>query len=138
MSTSKPAKTPLLRRPWFAFFSSMRFAVALLSLLALASVIGTVLQQNQAEVAYVVEFGPFWHQIFRFLGLYDVYSAPWFVAILAFLMLSTGLCLWRNIPPFLREMKSFRLSASARSLAAMKHSTLLAAAPAPEIAERYL
>ena len=39
-------------------------AVALLSLLALASVIGTVLQQNQAEVAYVVEFGPFWHQIF--------------------------------------------------------------------------
>ena len=138
MSTPDPAKTPLLRRPWFAFFSSMRFAVALLSLLALASVIGTVLQQNQAEVAYVVEFGPFWHQIFRFLGLYDVYSAPWFVAILAFLMLSTGLCLWRNIPPFLREMKSFRLSASARSLAAMKHSTLLAAAPAPEIAERYL
>ena len=45
MSTPDRAKTPLLRRPWFAFFSSMRFAVALLSLLALASVIGTVLQQ---------------------------------------------------------------------------------------------
>ncbi|OAM30848.1 cytochrome C biogenesis protein [Eikenella longinqua] len=133
-----PAQTPLLRRPWFAFLSSMRFAVALLSLLALASVIGTVLQQNQSEVAYLVEFGPFWHQIFRFLGLYDVYSAPWFVAILAFLILSTGLCLWRNIPPFLREMRGFRINASARSLAAMKHSTQLSQAPQPDIAERYL
>ncbi|MBH5328503.1 cytochrome c biogenesis protein ResB [Eikenella sp. S3360] len=133
-----PAKTPLLRRPWFAFLSSMRFAVALLSLLALASVIGTVLQQNQSEVAYLVEFGPFWHQIFRFLGLYDVYSAPWFVVIMAFLILSTGLCLWRNIPPFLREMRGFRLNASERSLAAMKHSTLLAEIPQPEITERYL
>ncbi len=139
MSTPpSPAPTPLLRRPWFAFLSSMRFAVALLSLLALASVIGTVLQQNQSEVAYLVEFGPFWHQIFRFLGLYDVYSAPWFVAILAFLILSTGLCLWRNIPPFVREMRGFRLNASARSLAAMKYSALLPDAPQPEIAERYL
>lgn len=133
-----PAKIPLLRRPWLAFFSSMRFAVALLALLALASVIGTVLQQNQSEVAYVVEFGPFWNQIFRFLGLYDVYSAPWFVAILAFLILSTGLCLWRNTPPFVREMRSLRLNATRQSLAHLKHSTLLAASPQPEIAERYL
>ena len=139
MTSSAPsAKIPLTRRPWFAFLSSMRFAVALLSLLALASVIGTVLQQNQSEVGYVVEFGPFWDQIFRFLGLYDVYSSAWFVLIMAFLLLSTGLCLWRNIPPFLRDMRSFRLKATAQSLAHMHHSALLDSTPSPDVAERYL
>lgn len=137
-SSPVSGKTPLAKRPWFAFLSSMRFAVALLSLLALASVIGTVLQQNQQDVGYVVEFGPFWDQIFRFLGLYDVYSSAWFVAIMAFLMLSTGLCLWRNIPPFLREMRSFRLKATRQSLAHMQHTAMLTPAPAPDVAERYL
>ena len=105
-------KIPLIRRPWFAFLSSMRFAVALLCVLGIASIIGTVLQQNQPMANYVVKFGPFWTQIFQFLGLFDVYASGWFVLIMLFLVISTALCLWRNIPPFLREMKSFRIQAS--------------------------
>lgn len=115
-------KIPLIRRPWFAFLSSMRFAVALLCVLGIASIIGTVLQQNQPMANYVVKFGPFWTQIFQFLGLFDVYASGWFVLIMLFLVISTALCLWRNIPPFLREMKSFRIQASKQSLAAMRHS----------------
>lgn len=129
---------PLIRRPWFAFFSSMRFAVSLLSLLGVASVIGTVLQQNQQPTNYVVKFGPFWSEIFGFLGLFDVYASGWFVLIMIFLVLSTGLCLWRNIPPFLREMKSFRLNAAKKSLAAMKHTGLIGGGLTPETAARYL
>ncbi|MDO4641331.1 MAG: cytochrome c biogenesis protein ResB [Neisseria sp.] len=136
MNVSK--KTPLIRWPWFAFLSSMRFAVALLSVLGIASIIGTVLQQNQQATDYVVKFGPFWSEIFRFLGLYDVYASSWFVLIMLFLVLSTGLCLWRNIPPFMREMKSFRLKAKAQSLAAMRHSVELAHGLTPEVAARYL
>ena len=71
---SNNLKTPLIRRPWFAFLSSMRFAVALLSLLGVASIIGTVLQQSQAMPDYLVKFGPFWTEIFKFLGLFDVYA----------------------------------------------------------------
>lgn len=136
---AKPqAHVPLIRRPWFAFLSSMRFAVALLSLLGVASVIGTVLQQNQQPTDYVVKFGPFWSEIFGFLGLYDVYASAWFVLIMIFLVLSTGLCLWRNIPPFVREMKSFRVNAGKKSLAAMKHTALIGGGLSPEIAARYL
>ncbi|OSI16088.1 cytochrome C biogenesis protein [Neisseria dentiae] len=116
----------------------MRFAVALLSLLGVASVIGTVLQQNQQPTDYVVKFGPFWSEIFGFLGLYDVYASAWFVLIMIFLVLSTGLCLWRNIPPFVREMKSFRVNAGKKSLAAMKHTALIGGGLSPEIAARYL
>ena len=131
-------KIPLIRRPWFAFLSSMRFAVALLCVLGIASIIGTVLQQNQPMANYVVKFGPFWTQIFQFLGLFDVYASGWFVLIMLFLVISTALCLWRNIPPFLREMKSFRIQASKQSLAAMRHSQVLAGKISPEVAERYL
>ena len=84
MNTSHPKKIPFIRRPWFAFLSSMRFAVALLSVLAIASVIGTVLPQNQSPQNYVVQFGPFWAEIFGFLGLYDVYASSWFVLIMVF------------------------------------------------------
>ncbi|ELL13021.1 resB-like family protein [Neisseria meningitidis 61103] len=129
---------PLLSRPWFAFFSSMRFAVALLSLLGIASVIGTVLQQNQPQTDYLVKFGSFWAQIFGFLGLYDVYASAWFVVIMMFLVVSTSLCLIRNVPPFWREMKSFREKVKEKSLAAMRHSSLLDVKIAPEVAKRYL
>ena len=137
MSKSRRS-TPLLLHPWFAFFSSMRFAVALLSLLGIASVIGTVLQQNQLQTDYLVKFGPFWTQIFDFLGLYDVYASAWFVVIMMFLVVSTSLCLIRNVPPFWREMKSFREKIKEKSLAAMRHSSLLDVNIAPEVAKRYL
>ena len=135
----KTAPVPLIRRPWFAFLSSMRFAVALLSLLGIASIIGTVLQQGQPLANYLVKFGPFWTEIFGFFGLFDVYASGWFVLIMLFLVLSVSLCLWRNIPPFMREMKSYRLKASRQSLAAMRHSTLLEGGGiTPEVAQRYL
>ncbi|WP_245911109.1 cytochrome c biogenesis protein ResB [Neisseria iguanae] len=116
----------------------MRFAVALLSLLGVASIIGTVLQQNQPQVNYVVKFGPFWAQIFGFLGLYDVYASVWFVIIMLFLVISTSLCLIRNVPPFLREIQSFRENTKEKSLAAMRHSTELEQGISPEVAQRYL
>ena len=137
MSKSRRS-TPLLLHPWFAFFSSMRFAVALLSLLGIASVIGTVLQQNQLQTDYLVKVGPFWTRIFDFLGLYDVYASAWFVVIMMFLVVSTSLCLIRNVPPFWREMKSFREKIKEKSLAAMRHSSLLDVNIAPEVAKRYL
>ena len=131
-------KIPLIRRPWFAFLSSMRFAVSLLTILAIASIIGTVIQQNQPSQNYVVQFGAFWAEIFHFLGLFDVYASSWFVLIMIFLVLSTGLCVWRNTPNYLREMKSFRLNATAKSLAHMKHTAEVSGSLKPEIVQQYL
>ena len=51
-------------RRWLAdaveLISSMRFAISLLSLLAIASVIGTVMKQNEPMPNYVNQFWPFW------------------------------------------------------------------------------
>lgn len=107
----------------------MRFAIGLLTILAIASVIGTVLKQNEPYPNYAFEFGQYWFQVFAALGLYDVYHSGWFITILAFLMLSTGLCMLRNGPGFIREIRSFRTRASDHSLAAMKHSALIESPP---------
>jgi cytochrome c biogenesis protein len=76
----------------------MRFAISLLTLIAIASVIGTVMKQNEPMPNYVNQFGPFWFEIFAKLGLYAVYSAWWFLLIMGFLVLSTSLCIARNGP----------------------------------------
>ncbi|MBR3425382.1 MAG: cytochrome c biogenesis protein ResB [Neisseriaceae bacterium] len=134
MNDSK-RKNNFLRNPLLELLSSMRFAVALLTVLAVASIIGTVIPQNRPIQDYVVSFGTFWSQVFDFLGLYDVYSSPWFIVILIFLVLSTALCLWRNVPPFIAEMRSFRVHAK---LDGLSKSQTLSGSLKPEIAEQYL
>ena len=108
-------------RALFELFSSMRFAIALLTILSIASVVGTVVRQNEPFNAYLSQFGPFWFPVFEKLGLYSVYNAGWFLVILAFLVLSTTLCIVRQTAPMLREMRSFRERARAASLNSFAH-----------------
>ena len=108
-------------RAFYDLLSSMRFAVSLLTVLAIASVVGTVLKQAEPYANYISQFGPFWFPVFEALGLYDVYHAAWFLAILSFLVLSTSLCIFRNGPAMLREMRNFREQATERSLQHIHH-----------------
>ena len=124
-------------RACYDLFSSMRFAVSLLTVLAIASVVGTVLKQAEPYSNYVSQFGPFWFPVFEALGLYDVYHAAWFLAILGFLVLSTSLCIFRNGPAMLREMRNFREQATERSLQHVHHRAEFEfAAPAASVIER--
>lgn len=100
---------------------SMRFAISLLTLICIASAIGTVVSQNQPWVNYVNQFGPFWADIFEALGLFQIYNAPWFIAVMAFLVVSTSLCVTRNTPKMLKEMRVFRENIRESSLRAFPH-----------------
>ncbi len=110
-----------LGKALYELFSSMRFAITLLTLLAIASIIGTVLKQAEPYNNYIIQFGPYWFEVFRQLGLYDVYHAGWFLVILSFLVASTSLCIYRNAPGMVKEMKSFREHVTEQSLAAFSH-----------------
>ena len=94
----------------------MRFAISLLSLIAIASIIGTVLKQNEPMPNYVNQFGPFWFEVFNKLSLYAVYTSWWFLLIMAFLVTSTTLCLIRNTPKMLKDMRSWRENVREQSL----------------------
>ncbi|RZT32470.1 cytochrome c biogenesis protein ResB [Cupriavidus agavae] len=101
--------------------SSMRFAITLLTVIAIASVIGTVLKQNEPYPNYVNQFGPFWADLFHTLSLQKVYGSWWFLLILAFLVISTSLCIARNAPKMLVEMRSWKDHVRERSLRAFHH-----------------
>ena len=49
--------------------SSMRFAISLLTVICIASVIGTVLKQHEPSANYVNQFGPFWAELFGAIQL---------------------------------------------------------------------
>lgn len=104
------------------FFGSMNLAITIFVAIIFASVIGTVLQQNQPYNDYIIKFGPFWHEVFLTIGLYNVYGAIWFLALLVFLVLSTSVCIYRNTPIMLRDMQQFRLNAKEKSLRLMSNS----------------
>lgn len=110
----------LFRGVLFPFLGSMNLAITLLIGVAVASVVGMVIQQNQPYDDYVLQFGPFWFQVLRDLGLYNVYSAGWFVSILGFLVISTSVCVTRNTPGIIREIRDFRVGVKVKSLRLMR------------------
>ena len=108
-------------RVFYDFLGSMNLAVTLLVMLAIASVIGTVVKQGEAFPDYVIKFGPFWAEVFDKLGIFNIYSTAWFVTVILFLILSTSVCVVRHLPVFIRDMKSFGESLSRTALAHQPH-----------------
>ncbi|PUA17581.1 cytochrome c biogenesis protein ResB [Glaciimonas sp. PCH181] len=147
MSTSNKATTSIdeplrtggielrTKHRWLAesveLISSMRFAISMLTLIAIASIIGTVLKQNEPMPNYVNQFGPFWFDVFAKLGLYAVYSTWWFLLIMGFLVLSTSLCISRNGPKMLKDMRSWKENVREQSLRNFHHKAEWTAAVAP-------
>ena len=118
--------------------SSMRFAISLLTIICIASVIGTVLKQNEPTNNYINQFGPFWAEFFATLKLNTVYSAWWFLLILAFLVVSTSLCIARNTPKILVDLKNHKENIREQSLKAFHHKAEGHLNEAPETAAKRL
>jgi cytochrome c biogenesis protein len=118
--------------------SSMRFAISLLTVICIASVIGTVIKQAEPTVNYINQFGPFWAQLFGQLHLFTVYSAWWFLLILAFLVISTSLCIARNTPKILADLKTLKEGIREQSLRAFAHRTDATLVMSPQEAAQVL
>ena len=116
--------------------SSMRFSISLLSVICISSVIGTVLKQNEPTNNYVNQFGPFWAEFFGAVSLYSVYSAWWFLLILAFLVISTSLCIARNAPKIFADLKTYKENIREQSLKAFGHRANSTLNESPEVAAK--
>lgn len=104
--------------------------------ICVASLIGTVLQQNQASNTYIDKFGPYWFAIFDKFSIWHIYNSWWFLLIMAFLVVSTSICVIRNTPKMLRDSRSFREYIRASSLRSFHHrvEASTAATPAESVA----
>lgn len=99
----------------------MRFAISLLVYICLASLVGTVVPQGRTPNAYIDQFGPFWFEVLDKFSIWHIYNNWWFLLTMAFLVVSTTLCLVRNAPKMLKEANSFREQIRTSSLRSFHH-----------------
>jgi cytochrome c biogenesis protein len=136
MTTASASDAPSRSgRDLLDLLSSMRFAISLLTVICIASVIGTVVKQHEPANNYINQFGPFWAELFGAVGLFTVYSAPWFLLILAFLVTSTSLCIARNAPKIVADLRAMKEHLREQALSAFHHkASAVRADEAPDAA----
>lgn len=132
--------------PLWKFFGSVKLTIILLLSLALTSIIGTVIPQNESPDAYLHAYGAFRYQLLSALGIFDMYHAWWFQGLLLLLMLNIVVCSidrlsgsWKLI--FARDPKvnpeRFAKRSDARTLTEKRTTEELVDVYEPIIARRY-
>ncbi|WP_051532359.1 cytochrome c biogenesis protein ResB [Brackiella oedipodis] len=117
---SSPPPMPFFKN-FFELLASMRFAVSLLVVVSIASIVGTIVEQSRPEIHYIDQFGTFWYSIFGKFNIAQIYNTWWFLLIMGFLVLSTTLCVIRHAPRMMRDMLSYRDYIKQSSLRAFPH-----------------
>ena len=74
------------------FFASVRLSVILLLILAMTSVVGTLIPQNESMEAYYKEFGEVAFRIMYAMNLFDMYHSKWFLFIIILLTINIIVC----------------------------------------------
>jgi cytochrome c biogenesis protein len=106
-------KTGVLDGTW-NFFASLKLAIVLLLLLAVTSIIGTVIQQNvepAKNIAFLAGiFGdnaaPTVYNIFIKLDFMDMYHSWWFVTILVLFCINLTVCSLEKFPKTWKVVKA--------------------------------
>ncbi len=113
-----------LRNTWRGL-TSMRTALVLLFLLALAALPGALLPQWDLNApkteSYIAEHG-WWGELLDRLQFFDVYSSAWFSAIYLLLMVSLIGCLVPRTGEYLRAMRAGPVL-TPRNLSRLPHHT---------------
>ncbi|MBU0995874.1 MAG: cytochrome c biogenesis protein ResB [Proteobacteria bacterium] len=87
----KPASNSILTPIW-NFFASVKLSVITLLLLAITSIIGTILPQNESPEAYYHSLGETLFNVFSTLDLFDMYHSRWYQFLLLLLCANLVIC----------------------------------------------
>jgi len=88
------SRTPPDRKLHFLwrFFSSVKLTIALLIILAVTSIAGTLIPQQQEALKFARELDPWVFRLFAALDLFDMYHAFWFRILLGALTVNLLVC----------------------------------------------
>jgi cytochrome c biogenesis protein len=85
-------------------FRSLKLTITLLILLAILSIIGTMITQNATSAEYIQRYGVNLYNILDFFNLFDMYRSLWFRAVLILLVINLITCSARRIPGILNQV----------------------------------
>lgn len=95
-----------------AFLRSMKFGMLLLVLVIACSLAGSLIVQQRAPMEYVNRYGADMAEVIMALGFDDVFSAPYFIVLMAALCLNLTLCSLVRLPKVIRAGKALEEQAS--------------------------
>lgn len=96
-----------MKKIW-KFLSSMKFAVALLVLLAIACALSSLVEQGLTREAYTARYGETAASVILALQADHAYHSVWFIALSGFLCLNLILCNIIRFPAYLRRYRQSR------------------------------
>ncbi|OGP69086.1 MAG: hypothetical protein A2169_02665 [Deltaproteobacteria bacterium RBG_13_47_9] len=82
----------------FDLFRSLKLTIFLLILLAILSIIGTLIAQNASRAEYIQRYGMGIYEVLRFFNLLDMYHSWWFSSILLLLVINLIACSIHRFP----------------------------------------
>ncbi len=102
MSISGEAKLTAQKRDFttalWDFFCSLKLTITLLILLAVTSIIGTVIQQNQSPEQYRQLYDETTYRVLDAMQFFDMYHSWWFMTLLALFSLNLIACSIKRFP----------------------------------------
>lgn len=144
LPSTQPATPPplggigFLRWCWRQL-TSMRVALILLFLLAIAAIPGSVLPQRGTDPIRVTEWiegNPTWGPVLDRLGFFDVYAAPWFAAVYLLLFVSVIGCVLPRTRVHWRALRSAPPPAPRRLDRMPEHRDVQVDASASDVLDR--
>jgi cytochrome c biogenesis protein len=88
----------------FDFFRSLKLTIFLLILLAIVSIIGTVIKQKAPIEEYIQRYGIQFYNVLEFFSIFDMYSSWWFTTILLCLVVNLIACSIHRFPGAWRQI----------------------------------
>lgn len=95
------------------FFASTKVATVLIFLLAAASIVGSLIEQESLyqdwrppELYYPYRYGEFWGPLFMRLGFTHAYTSVWFLSLLYLVVVSLIVCSLQRLVPLHRALQN--------------------------------
>ncbi|MBM3310292.1 MAG: cytochrome c biogenesis protein ResB, partial [Candidatus Aminicenantes bacterium] len=101
------------------YLSSVKLAIVLLIILAVASIVGTLIPQGRSAGEYAARYGGL-SKAFIGLQLTTLYHSVWYLALLGLFALNLLVCTLTRLSPKLRRARRPHVASDPKSLAASK------------------
>jgi cytochrome c biogenesis protein len=97
---------PKRENPLIKFLSSLKLTLSLLILIAVLSIVGTFIPQQENAAEFASQLSPATVRILHNLQLFDVYHSYLFYILLALLAANLIVCSWRRFPGAWKQFKA--------------------------------
>ncbi|HJX73590.1 MAG TPA: cytochrome c biogenesis protein ResB [Candidatus Deferrimicrobiaceae bacterium] len=88
------------------FFTSLKLAIFVIIILAVASIIGTIIEQNQPLEKYRQFYSDGTIRLFESLNLFDMYHSWWFLLLLVLLTVNLSCCTLDRLPRTVKVVRN--------------------------------